>query len=111
MRNAECGVTKQSAPKASPMPIVIHGEASQHGYRDGVRHIPPEPAGSAIHRDYAGRQRIIANDTFFFASDISARRAAHLIGARPALQPIVKRSLPAAEFRDFVVIREGLRPQ
>jgi len=103
--------SRTGPPDAPRLPIEVHGQARQHGYRDWVWHVPPEPAGSAFHRDHARSQRVIANHAFVLADDIGARSATHLIGARPALQPIVKGSLPGAEPPDVVVLREGLRRQ
>src|ERR1035441_4046993 len=61
LRHAARGIAKQSAANASTVPVQIHGQPSQHGHRNRVGHIPPEPARSIFDRDDTGSQRIIAN--------------------------------------------------
>ena len=61
VRNAARSIPEQGATDSLPLPITIHGQTRQHGYRDGIRHVPPEPSGSAFHGDGARSPGIIAD--------------------------------------------------
>jgi len=106
LRHAKCGITEQCPPDTFSLPMPVHGQARQYGDRNGFGHVPPEPARSAFDRDRAGSQRIIADHTLAFASNIGPRSSAYLIGAGAPPQPIVKGGLSRTEILDVVVIRQ-----
>ena len=84
-------VAKQSAPDTAPLPIQIHCQTRQHGYRNRVWHVSSESTRSALPCDRTRRQRIKADYVAAFANYVRSRGAAHMISARPPLQPLVER--------------------
>jgi hypothetical protein len=67
------------------VPGPVHGEASQYGDRDGIRHIPPEPPGGGVHGDGARSESVVGNDTFVMRDNVGSAGAADLVGAPPGV--------------------------
>jgi hypothetical protein len=79
------GVAEQGAADALAVPGPVHGEASQYGDRDGIRHIPSEPPGGGVHGDGARSESVVGNDTFVMRDNVGSAGAADLVGAPPGV--------------------------
>src|SRR6266568_1487733 len=99
MSNSLSGISKKGVSDATVLPSTMHGEAAQHYDRNRIRHISPELARGARHRDGTGSEGIIANYFRRFTCHIGPGRARDLIGTRPSLQPVVERDFSRREIR------------
>ena len=66
-KDAQRGVAKQRTSQASFPESGIDSKPSKKSYRNGVRHIAPEPSRRLCTSQRARRQRVIGNDTIFLA--------------------------------------------
>lgn len=99
------GVAEQGAADALNAPGSVHGEASQNGDRNGIRHVPPEPAGGGVHGDGAGSESVVGDDAVVSRDNVGSAGAADLVGARTAFEPVVLGGLAGIESPKFVVVR------
>ena len=71
-RHALRGVTEQGAPDAVSLPMFIHRQAGEHGYRNGIGHVAPEPAGRGFNGDDTGGKGVITDHAFAVTDDVGA---------------------------------------
>lgn len=93
--NPSGAILEQGSPQAPPLPCRINGKSRQDGNRYRIWHIAAEPTRRRQGRNAAGGQGIICDNTIPLAGNEGTGRTGHLIGTRPADQPMVKVSLAA----------------
>ena len=82
---AQRGVAKQRASQASFLESGVDSKPSKNSYRNGVRHIAPEPSRRLCASQRARRKSVVGNDTISFADNERARRTTFVIGQRTTL--------------------------
>lgn len=100
------GVTKERSSHPFALPTTIDRKPGEQGDRNRIGHVAPKAAGCDGQTDATCGERIIAEDRVFLANDKGSRRAADLIGASAAFQPIVERGASTIEGRNVVLVGE-----
>jgi len=109
LQRARERVTQQRSSEPGLMVIFVNRQTTQHHYRDGVRPVASQRAGSFGMRERTRRKAAVADNSFAHADDVSAGRTTGLIARGTSLQPIVGRRLPAIERINDMVVRKRLR--
>lgn len=96
------GVADERATKTLVLTCAIDRQSAKHRHRNRIGHIAPKPWRRRDNCHRSGGERVIGDNARTLANDVSSGRAARLIGAGAASQPVVESGNAAVESGEFV---------
>lgn len=96
-------ITQHVTPKALPLPSPVNGKPAEQHNRHRIRHVAADAPGCRAGEHRASGRAVVANYAPAGTQDERARTALGFIVAGVALQLIVERLDPGAEFIEFMI--------